>query len=78
MRAAPSGPAAPLLARLVDRGSGGHFVLRPSVDYEVERHYVGETMVLETNYQTASGTLRVTEALNQGTPGSPPWRELAR
>jgi len=34
--AEPTVDAPPLLARLVDRGSGGHFVLRPSVDYEAE------------------------------------------
>ncbi|MBA3263091.1 MAG: glycoside hydrolase family 15 protein [Thermoleophilaceae bacterium] len=50
------------LARLLDPAAG-HFAVRPIEPYEVQREYVEDTMVLRTTFRTASGTLRLTDAL---------------
>jgi len=46
-----------LFARLLDRGAGGHFQIRPAGEYRSHRRYIGETNVLETTFETASGTM---------------------
>ncbi|NHA69425.1 glycoside hydrolase family 15 protein [Phycicoccus flavus] len=57
---------------------GGRFVLRPVADAEVTRRYVGASMVLETTFTTADGTLVVTDALSLHNGALLPWVELAR
>ena len=55
-----------LFGRLLDPGAG-HFSLRPlDGSADVERRYVDETMVLETTWTTATGTLVVLDALATG------------
>jgi len=49
-------------ARLLDPDAG-HFAIRPVEAYEVERDYVEESMVLRTTFRTASGALRLTDAM---------------
>ena len=57
---APRFDSPSLFGRLLDRGAG-HFSLRPlDAAADVERRYVDETMVLETTWTTATGTLVVT------------------
>lgn len=51
-----------VFARLLDRG-GGHFAIAPVEHYEVSRAYEPDTMVLRTTFETASGTLELTDAL---------------
>lgn len=70
--------APPACAAIVDPADGGFFALAPCGEYEVERHYVAGTNVLETEYTTPTGTVRVTDALNTGLCGPLPWTELAR
>ena len=60
---APRFDSPSLFGRLLDPGAG-HFSLRPlDAAADVERRYVDETMVLETTWTTATGTLVVLDAL---------------
>ncbi|MGW3246325.1 glycoside hydrolase family 15 protein [Streptomyces sp. NPDC001070] len=54
-----------VFARLLD-GQAGHWSVRPSVPYEASRRYVDRSMVLETTFRTASGTVTLTDALLVG------------
>ncbi|MEJ7891318.1 MAG: glycoside hydrolase family 15 protein [Solirubrobacteraceae bacterium] len=51
-----------VFARLLDPAAG-HFSIRPTEPFEVARSYERDTMVLSTVFTTASGTLRLTDAL---------------
>ncbi|MFC6083898.1 glycoside hydrolase family 15 protein [Sphaerisporangium aureirubrum] len=48
-------------ALLDDRG--GSWSIRPAGDFTVSRRYIGVTLVLETVFETATGTVVVTDAL---------------
>jgi GH15 family glucan-1,4-alpha-glucosidase len=65
-------------AALLDADEGGSFRLEPVERYEASRRYVGETNLLETTYQTAEGTVRVTDAMTLPRVGLAPSRELVR
>jgi GH15 family glucan-1,4-alpha-glucosidase len=54
-----------VFARLLD-GEAGHWSIRPSVPHEKSRRYLQRTMVLETTFRTASGTVVLTDALLVG------------
>src|SRR4051794_697500 len=60
---APRFDAEPLFARLLDPDGGGACELSPTEAFETERCYLEDTNVLQTTWKTASGTLRVTDAL---------------
>jgi GH15 family glucan-1,4-alpha-glucosidase len=68
----------PVFGRLLDADNGGFFELRPVGGFEVARHYEDRTNILVTTFTTASGVVRVTDALTMGVAGPPPWTELAR
>jgi GH15 family glucan-1,4-alpha-glucosidase len=53
----------PMASRLVAGGDGGVFELHPVEPFETERRYIEDTNVLEMTWTTASGTVRVTDAL---------------
>ncbi len=62
----PRFDAPSLLARLLD-DDAGHWSIRPTDDdYETERRYLDSSLVLETTFRTASGTVTVTDALAVG------------
>jgi GH15 family glucan-1,4-alpha-glucosidase len=50
-------------ARLLDAERGGSFQLAPEEPFETDRRYVEGTNVLQTTFRTASGTVRVTDAM---------------
>ncbi|MFS0853409.1 glycoside hydrolase family 15 protein [Microbacterium sp. 179-I 3D4 NHS] len=68
----------PVFARLLDDETGGCVELQPTEEFEAERRYIPDTNVLETTFTTASGTVRVTDAMVSGVAGRMPWAELAR
>ncbi len=74
----PSLGAAPAFAAILDPESGGSIALAPVEPFTVGRRYLPGTNVLETSYQTASGEVRVTDALAVGRSGRLPWTELIR
>jgi GH15 family glucan-1,4-alpha-glucosidase len=69
----------PAFGALLDAENGGCVELRPVDDgFTVRREYVPTTNVLATTFTTATGSVRVTDALNTGVTGRLPWSELAR
>ncbi|MFC0267446.1 glycoside hydrolase family 15 protein [Kushneria aurantia] len=76
---APSMDKAPLFDRLLEPEVGGYFALTPCAEeYRVERCYRDNSNVLETEFITDSGRVRVTESINSNNAGRLPWCELAR
>jgi len=67
-----------VFGKLLDPNRGGSFELAPAEPCEASRRYDGETNVLETTFETASGVVRVTDALTLPRPGLAPGRELVR
>jgi GH15 family glucan-1,4-alpha-glucosidase len=67
-----------VFARLLDPARGGSFRLEPAEAYEAEQHYEEWSNVLVTTFRTASGTVRVTDALTLTDERLAPLRELAR
>src|SRR2546430_9429578 len=67
-----------VFAALLDSGRGGRFVLEAESVSETARRYLPGTNVLETTFTTATGIVRVTDAMTLPTAGLSPYRELAR
>src|SRR2546429_788167 len=67
-----------VFAALLDSGRGGRFVLEAESVFETARRYLPGTNVLETTFTTATGVVRVTDAMTLPTAGLSPYRELGR
>jgi GH15 family glucan-1,4-alpha-glucosidase len=65
-------------AALLDADHGGRFLLAPEGEYEASRRYLPGTNVLETTFRTASGAVRVIDAMTLPRTGLAPYRELVR
>jgi GH15 family glucan-1,4-alpha-glucosidase len=74
----PDLDSCPTFAAVLDARNGGRLELAPAGPATTTRRYLPGTNVLETTHVTASGTVRVTDALNTGVAGRLPWSELAR
>ncbi|CAN5451186.1 glycoside hydrolase family 15 protein [soil metagenome] len=46
---------------LLDREKGGEFLIRPNGEYQVARRYLNDSAVLETRFETANGTVVLTD-----------------
>ncbi len=67
-----------VFAAVLDRERGGRFQLEPELPYGVARRYLPGTNVVETTFVSATGTVRVTDALTLPGSGLGPFRELQR
>lgn len=76
--AAPDLDDPPVCAAVLSPKSGGAVKLAPLQYSQVSRSYRPGTLVLETDYTTPSGRVRVSDALDLGAVGLAPWAELAR
>jgi GH15 family glucan-1,4-alpha-glucosidase len=74
----PDLDSCPTFAALLDVSGGGRLELAPVEPATTTRRYLPGTNVLETTHDTASGTVRITDALTTGAAGRLPWTELAR
>jgi GH15 family glucan-1,4-alpha-glucosidase len=54
-----------VFGRLLD-DTAGHWSISPAGDYTSSRRYLDRTLVLETEFRTATGVVRLTEALAMG------------
>ena len=75
---APNLDSPPLFDRILDPGIGGYFQLEPTQPYRVSRQYRADSNVLETRFDTDTGSVLLTESLNSTLAGRLPWSELAR
>jgi GH15 family glucan-1,4-alpha-glucosidase len=63
---------------LLDAERGGSFRLAPADPFTVDRRYAPDTNVLETTFTTATGSVRVTDAMLLADRALAPSRELVR
>ena len=71
-----------VFARILDRLNGGHLSIAPTQDARTSRRYLDHTAILETRFEVADGSFRVTDLMDlapSGTDGTvQPERELIR
>jgi GH15 family glucan-1,4-alpha-glucosidase len=67
-----------LFGAILDAGRGGRFSLAPDAPYRASRRYLPGTNVLETEFETDAGRVRVLDALTIPDGRLDPFRELVR
>ena len=63
---------------LLDPKHGGAFIVQPSIPFETSRRYLPDTNILETTFRTASGIVRLVDAMTLPDGQLAPMRELVR
>ena len=72
-----SGPS--VFAALLDQKRGGRFSIRPEQPFRATRRYVGASPVLETTFETSTGTAQLVDSMPLTEPSRlGPMRELLR
>lgn len=74
----PDLDAPSVFGALLDPPEGGSFSLAPAVSFEVTRSYIVDTNVLQTEFSTDHGVVRVTDGVTVDNAQDAPWRELVR
>jgi len=74
----PNLDSSSVFAAILDAERGGTFELQPTVAFDAEQRYIPDTNALETTFTTATGTVRIVDALTLPNHGLEPMRELAR
>ncbi|HET6505433.1 MAG TPA: glycoside hydrolase family 15 protein [Baekduia sp.] len=67
-----------VFASLLDAERGGAFALAPVAPALVRRAYVRDTNVLRTTFETAEGTVRVTDAMALMSPSALDYNQIVR
>ena len=65
-------------AAILDTARGGVFELQPTIPFDTSRRYLPHTNVLETQFTTGHGSVRVVDALTLPNDHLDPMRELVR
>jgi GH15 family glucan-1,4-alpha-glucosidase len=74
----PSLDSPSVFGALLDSERGGRFTLTPELRFETARRYLPGTNVLETTFTTATGVVRVVDAMSVNGTGLGPSSELQR
>jgi len=63
-------------ASLLGDEENGHWFIRPSIPYQTKRKYVQDTFVLETEFVTSVGTVKLTDFMPYQDPGVHVFRRV--
>jgi GH15 family glucan-1,4-alpha-glucosidase len=75
----PTMASPPAFAAILDPDHGGYVELRPrDPGFRSTRRYIPNTNVVQTEFVTATGTARITDAMSLGGSGPLPWGEVIR
>jgi GH15 family glucan-1,4-alpha-glucosidase len=67
-----------VFAAILDKDAGGSFELQPEIPFDSSRRYLPRTNVLETTFTTATGAVRVVDAMTLPGAQLAPMREVVR